>query len=262
MTDFSSVTETNEAGLTRHAFAMNCHRYRFALDYCVGKDVLEVACGLGQGLGYLAKKARSVVGGDFTENLVNRASAYYGSRLPVLRFDGQAMPFRDHSFDVVILFEALYYLPHPEQFLAEARRILRKDGTLLISTVNPEWEDFNPSSLSTSYYSASALAALLREHGFEAEIRGAFPVEQSSGKDAVVSLVKRIAVSANLVPGSMKGKQLLKRVFYGKLIPLPPELLEYSAPFDIPRTIGEGTETSMYRVIYAVAHPTGKEASE
>src|SRR5262249_16211790 len=110
--DFSSVTETNEAGLTRHAFEMNCHRYRFAMDYCHEKDVLEVACGPGQGLGYLAGKARSVVGGDCTEKLVNRAQAYYGDRLKVMHFDGQAMPFEDHSFDVVILFEALYYFPN------------------------------------------------------------------------------------------------------------------------------------------------------
>jgi SAM-dependent methyltransferase len=261
LTDFSSVTETNEAGLTRHAFAMNLHRYRLALDFCDGKDVLEVACGAGQGLGYLAKRARSVVGGDFTETLAKRASAHYGDRLPVLRFDGQSLPFHDRSFDVVVFFEALYYLPQPEKFLSEVARVLRPGGVLLISTINPEWSDFNPSPLSTRYYTASALAALLEENGFAADIQGAFPVEKVSRRDAVVSLVKRMAVSVNMVPGSMKGKTIFKRIFYGKLTPLPPELEENGTPFDRPQPIQTVADPSRYRVIYAVARPRGPKES-
>ena len=37
-----------------------------------------------------------------------------------------------------------------------------------------------------------------------------------------ISLVKRAAGKLNLVPRSMKGKEWLKRVFYGELFPLPP----------------------------------------
>jgi SAM-dependent methyltransferase len=234
---------------------MNYHRYRLALDHCAGKDVLEVACGFGQGLGLLARRARRVVGGDYTESLVRKARAHYEDRLPVLRLDGQAMPFKSRSFDVVILFEALYYLPKPEAFLAECRRVLRAGGTLLLSTVNPEWPDFNPSPLSARYFSATELAVLLRDNGFETALQGAFPVERPSVKGALVSSVKRAAVSLNLIPGSMKGKRLLKRIFYGRLIPLSPELTEGAASFKPPENIASGENASRYRVIYAVARP-------
>jgi SAM-dependent methyltransferase len=215
---------------------MNRHRYRFALDYCEGKDVLEVACGSGQGLGFLARKARSVVGGDFTQSLVDRASSYYGDRLSVLRFDAQSMPFPDHSFDVVILFEAIYYLPSPEKFLSETRRVLRQGGTVLISSVNPEWTDFNPSPMSTRYFSVPTLATLLRENGFEPEVRGAFRVEPPTAKGAVVSLVKRLAVSANLVPGSMKGKEFLKKLFLRQADPASCRASGGRRRFRFPRT--------------------------
>ena len=43
-------------------------RYRFASELCDDKEVLEVACGSGQGPGCLAKKAKRVVGGDIDEN--------------------------------------------------------------------------------------------------------------------------------------------------------------------------------------------------
>ncbi len=255
--DFSSVTETHEAGLTPHALAMNYHRYRFAAGYCDNKDVLEVGCGNGQGLGFLAKKARKVVGGDFTESLVRKAGDYYGDRLPVLRFDGQTMPFRDRSFDVVILFEAIYYLPQPEKFLAECRRILRPRGTLLISTVNREWSDFNPSPMSVRYFSARELKEFMTQHGFATSLQGAFPVEIRTPKDALISMAKRMAVKFRLVPGSMKGKEFLKKIFYGKLLPLPPELQEGTAEYAPPLPLDANGPTADYRVIYAVGRLSG-----
>lgn len=261
--DFSSVTETDGAGLTAHALAMNYHRYRLAADLCGGRDVLEVACGNGQGLGLLAKKAQSVVGGDFTESLVRKARATYQDRLPVLCFDGQVMPFRNRSFDVVVLFEAIYYLPDPDRFLAECRRVLRPNGTLLLSTVNREWSDFNPSPMSRRYFSARELAELLSRHGFQTSVLGAFPVEIRTKKDALVSWIKRMAVKLHLVPGSMKGKELLKKLFYGKLLPLPPELSEDMTEFSPPLELDAGRSGTDYRVIYAVGRlpETGEKAA-
>lgn len=250
--DFSSVTETDEAGLTPHAFAMNYHRYRLAADFCRDGDVLEVACGNGQGLGMIARTARSVVGGDFTETLVRKARTHYQDRLPILRFDGQTMPFRDRSFDFVILFEAIYYLPQPEQFLSECRRVLRPGGTLLVSTINREWQDFNPSPLSRRYFSARELFDLLAGQGFQTKLFGAFPVEARTKRDSVVSLVKRVAVKLHLVPGSMKGKQLLKKLFYGKLVSLPSELQDGMAEFVTPDEIEADGRNDKYRVLYAL----------
>jgi len=258
--DFSSVTETKEAGLTSHALAMNYHRYRFAIDYCENRDVLEVACGNGQGLGYLATKAHRVVGGDFTESLARNAQNHYRERLPVLRFDGQVMPFRDQAFDVIILYEAIYYLPYPEKFLMECRRVLKPSGTLLISTINREWADFNPSPMSCRYFSARELADLLSAHGFHTSIFGAFPVEIHTKKDVLISLAKRMAIKLHLVPGSMKSKELLKRLFYGKLLPLPSELQEDMAEFSPPLELDGGRPTADYRVIYAVGRLPGSGA--
>jgi hypothetical protein len=50
----------------------------------------------------------------------------------------------------------------------------------------------------------------------------------------MVSLVKRTAAALHLIPGTMKGKQFLKRVFFGELHAIPPEitdgLVEYAPP--------------------------------
>src|SRR5262249_6372523 len=98
-------------------------RYKFASDFCRGGRVLEIGCGAGQGLGYLARSASSVIGGDYTEALLRNAQSHYGGRIPLVALDAHELPFVDLSFDTVILYEAIYYLNSPAQFLEECRRV-------------------------------------------------------------------------------------------------------------------------------------------
>jgi ubiquinone/menaquinone biosynthesis C-methylase UbiE len=83
--------------------------------------------------------------------------------------DAHNLPFDDKSFDVVILYEAIYYLEHPERFIEEARRVLRENGTLLICTANKDWSGFNPSPYTYKYFSAPELF-LLRKGKTEKDI--------------------------------------------------------------------------------------------
>ena len=230
-------------------------RYVVARDHGTDKNVLEVACGSGIGLGMLARRARRVVGGDFTLSLLRTARRQYGPRIPLVRLDAQALPFGPSSFDVVLLYEAIYYLRCAEHFLAEAQRVLRHDGVLIVCTVNREWVDFNPSPFSTRYYSASELSSLFEAAGFRCTILGAFPVSRSRGIDALVSLTRRTAVALRLIPRTMKGTQILKRLFLGRLTPLPSELLDHPGISQEPLTpIQEGHRVDRFKVIYVVGN--------
>ncbi len=252
--DYAAVTEATDGRVTREALSMLYTRYRYAAGYCAGRDVLEVACGSGPGLGYLAGTARRVIGGDVTESLVRRAYEHYRGRLPILRLDAHGLPFRDRSFDVTILYEAIYYLDWPARFVAECRRVLRGDGIVLICSVNREWPDFNPSPLSTRYFAAGELAALLRQGGFDPELYGAFAVARDSVRDVAVSAIRRLAVALHLVPRTMRGKELLKRIFLGALVPVPAELDEGVAPYSSPAPIPLDGPCPGYKVLYAVGH--------
>ena len=250
--DYTSVTELPGQRGSHEQLARLYHRYRFALQYSAGKDVLEVGCGAGPGLGYLANLARRVVGGDFTFANLQRAQEYYKEKIPLVRLDAQSLPFTDGSFDVVLLFEAIYYLRFPERFIEESRRVLRKSGILLICTVNREWTDFNPSAFSMSYLSASELAASLRQHGFDVEMFGAFLASTEKVKEKLVSVLKRSATRSGLIPRNMKNKELLKRLFFGRLEALPPEVSEGIAPYTPPLPISSEIPQSEYKIIYAV----------
>jgi SAM-dependent methyltransferase len=227
-------------------------RYAYAAQLCEDKDVLEVGCGAGVGLGYLSRRARTVVGGDFTAHLLRVAKRQHGTTIPLVRFDAHTLPFREASFDVAILFEAIYYLADPVRVFDECRRVLKHNGFLVICTVNRLWREFNPSPLSTRYLDAGELEDALASHGFEAELLGAFSAAPSSPRAAVVGLLKRCAVAAGVIPKTMTGKQALKRVFFGPLVGIPPALDDGLVPYEMPQPITPAA-TCQFKVIYAVA---------
>jgi SAM-dependent methyltransferase len=248
LTDYSEVTEVPGDSTTLEAVSMLYTRYAFAASFCDGKNLLEVGCGAGVGLGYLAERASGVVGGDYTQNLLSRAQRRYGSRFPIVRLDGCALPFRGGSFDVVVLFEAIYYLSDPGRFLDECRRVLRGGGTVLICSANCERRGFLPSPHAVSYFSARQLQAMLEEHGFQASTYAAFPVSTGVRRGALDG-VRSLARSLRLTRGM---KTLLKRVLFGRPRPFPSEVTDGMA--DVGELVPVQPETSLsdFSVVYAV----------
>ena len=227
---FKSVTElAGESVATEQVIRMT-DRYQWAAHVSAGRDVLEVACGTGQGLGLLASTARSVTAGDISPAIVAQATAHYGDRVQIRVMDATELPFGESSFDVVIIFEAIYYLSDVRRFLAEVRRVLRPGGDLLIATANPDLSDFNPSPYSHAYFGARELAQLLSAEGFQPSLFGNTPVGQVSARQRVLRPVKRAAVRLGVMPKSMRGKEVLKRLFFGQLIAMPEELTSAAAP--------------------------------
>jgi ubiquinone/menaquinone biosynthesis C-methylase UbiE len=116
---FLDVTERGGERVTRAQLERFYQRYGWAGEYCKGKDVLELACGTGPGLGHLLLVASSLRAGDVSDEVLAVARAHYGDRVRLDRFDASNTPFADASFDVVILFEAIYYLQGAAEFIDE-----------------------------------------------------------------------------------------------------------------------------------------------
>ena len=251
--DYSGVTETPGTLITREAASMVVSRYELARRLAAGRRVLEVACGSGQGLGYLARDAARVVGGDITASLVAQARAHYRGRVPLVRFDAHALPFADAAFDVVQIHEAIYYMSWPDRVFAECRRVLGPDGVLVLSTINAAWADFNPSPHATGYLTAGELKASLERVFRSVEILFGFPLATRPAA-GLVSIVKRLAVRLRLIPKTMRGKTLLKRLFLGPLVRMPSELAPGIAPLDTPVAASLDAAPG-YRIVYAIARP-------
>ena len=115
--------------------ALHLKRYEFAQPYCVGKRVLDAGCGVGYGSAFLGETASSVVGVDVSGEAIDYARARYGAgNVEFAVGDLQRLEHGDSAFDAVVAFEVIEHLPHPERFVAEAGRVLKPDGVLVVST--------------------------------------------------------------------------------------------------------------------------------
>jgi SAM-dependent methyltransferase len=129
------VPDETEPGIV----ALHLKRYEFARPHCVGKHVLDAGCGVGYGSAFLGQSARSVVGIDVSEEAIDYALARYGGgNVEFVVGDLQQLERGDAEFDAVVAFEVIEHLPHPNRFVAEARRVLKPDGVLVVSTPRAE----------------------------------------------------------------------------------------------------------------------------
>ena len=251
--EFVSVTEMEGQGISTEQLHRTCHRYHWAARMAAGKDVLEVACGSGPGLGVLATQARSVVAGDISPEVLARAKATYGDRFNLSVFPASPLPFADDSFDLVLMFEALYYLPDVTEFFLEAARVLRPGGALLIVTANKDLFDFTPSPFSQRYLGTVELATELAALGFTTSFGGLTDVSTVSLRQRILRPVKLLASRLGLVPKTMHGKEMLKKLFFGSMTVMPADIASVAYDYEELNPIDPTQPDRRHKVIYCEA---------
>ena len=250
---FDNVTELAGEEISAEQRDRLYNRYHWTAQYCAGKDVLEVACGSGAGLGYIARTAASVAGGDYSLSILAGPRAHYGGRFDIRQFDAQDMPYANSTFDVVVMHEALYYIPDAGKFVAECRRVLRPGGAILLTNANKDLFDFNPSPFSTVYHGAVELTELFRSYGFDVELFASTPLGRVSMLQKLTRPLKWAAVRFGLMPKTMRGKRLLKRLIFGKPVLMPAEVVPDMAPVEVLTPIPGDQPCLTHKIIYCHA---------
>lgn len=98
-------------------------------------DVLMIAVGTGRDLSFLHDDVTSVAGIDLSEPMLERATGRareLGLDADLRQGDAEHLPYPDSTFDTVTAVLSLCTIPRPERALAEARRVLRPGGRLLL----------------------------------------------------------------------------------------------------------------------------------
>ncbi len=257
--DFTAVTELPASRLNAEQMARIQQRYALGAHLATGRRVLEVSCGAGIGLGILTSTAEQLVGCDLTYGVLATAQQHYGQRVPLLSADAQTLPFADAAFDLILSFEAIYYLPRLDHFLRESHRVLSPHGQLLIGTSNPDWPHFVPGVLSVDYPDLASLCTQLTAAGFSTlHCYGALPVStQTSPRQRAAAHVRKLLRRVPLLTSDTLVARLLKRLAYGRLLPLPPELapqsLTTASPFDELTPLPPHQRDHSHRVLFVLA---------
>lgn len=144
---YAVITDVDATAVDRVAEAMETsaadpqhqamvHAYLSDLALPAGARALEIGCGTGAIARALAAwpGIGEVMGVDPSPRLVERARDLAGA-LANISFavgDGRDLDLEDAAFDLVLLHRVLSHVPSPEQVLAEAARVLRPGGSLVV----------------------------------------------------------------------------------------------------------------------------------
>lgn len=114
---------------------LHLSKYKFALKFCNGKNVLEIGCGSGYGSEYLAESGtKKITAYDVDPKAINfaiRNSSH--NNITFAEGNAETLRLRD-KYDVILSFEVLEHLRHPHKLLELARNGLRKGGIFILST--------------------------------------------------------------------------------------------------------------------------------
>lgn len=105
------------------------------LDLQASDRLLDIGCGTGVLLEAVRRHQPDAVlaGIDISPGMIEMARKKLGSDAELTVADVEWMPFETASFDVVVSTSSFHYWPSPSIGLAEARRILRPGGRLVIT---------------------------------------------------------------------------------------------------------------------------------
>ena len=102
--------------------------------------VLEIGSGTGNFLVAAATRGTNIVGIDIAMRWLHVSRRRFLDRglptPPLVCCCAESLPFRDGQFDRVVSAATLEFVRDPDQALAEAARVLRDDGSILLNTAN------------------------------------------------------------------------------------------------------------------------------
>lgn len=100
-----------------------------------GKEILDVGCGVGK----LGKKFKDfgneVFGVDISANAIRKSRKLLDGAF-VVDLLSDKLPFSNHKFDLVICSEVIEHLTDSINLLKEVRRVMKRNGVLILTTPN------------------------------------------------------------------------------------------------------------------------------
>jgi ubiquinone/menaquinone biosynthesis C-methylase UbiE len=175
--DYDQIARTYDRRYERNSYAGVEQALRGFVESHPGLQILEVGCGTGHWLDFVrALPGIHLTGLDFSAGMLVQAQMRLPG-IPLVQGTAERLPWPAESFDQVFCINAIHHFPDKAAFLAEARRILRPSGIILIIGLDPQrgvdrWfvYDYFKECIEIDqgrYPAASSLRTWMREAGFQ-----------------------------------------------------------------------------------------------
>ncbi len=176
-------------------------------------DILDIGCGRGLFLAQMKKEGWNVKGIEFNQETASYAGNVYG--VPVITA-GELEALPSESFDAITINHVLEHMSRPGHTIAECRRMLRKNGLLMIAVPNlsslqarlgkAAWFHLDlPCHL--HHFTSEGLLLLLRKNSFTVIVSRHFDLEQNMF-GWLQTLFNMSGIEHNLLYGLLKKAEL------------------------------------------------------
>lgn len=161
-------------------------------DWTVG----DLGCGTGQIAEALAPWVRQVIAVDDSAAMLQAAKRRVRAldNVEIRKGSLEALPIADQSLDAVTCVLVLHHLPAPATALAEAARVLRPGGRLLLADMMPHDREIYRAQMGHVWlgFSESEITRYLAEAGFEAiRVRPLSPDPTAQGPTLFAAAARR-----------------------------------------------------------------------
>lgn len=174
--DYDQIAGTYDRRYDRNSYTGVEQALREFIGNRAGLRILEVGCGTGHWLAILQGRGMHVAGLDFSAGMLGQSQMRHPG-IPLVQGTAERLPWPAESFDRLFCINALHHFPDKPAFLAEARRLLRPEGKILIVGLDPHravdyWfvYDYFPESFEIDrqrFPAASSLRTWMKEAGFQ-----------------------------------------------------------------------------------------------
>lgn len=151
------------------------HKKCLEMEKFKGKKILDIGCSYGWFEKYVGSEAKEIIGIDLCEK--DLFCAKREVKLKNVKFEKGSVlnleKFEKEEFDIVIMFDVIEHIPKKteKKALEEIKRILKKNGKLLISTPANNFSNlFDPAwYFGHRHYSKKQMGNIFKNSGFEIE---------------------------------------------------------------------------------------------